>query len=406
VGTAAEPRAGPTALDWVIAASAGALTWMRLSVGPGVHASVLVDSAAGVLAAAAGLVLAWRRRRPGIVAAAVVTACAAAAVVAGPFLPVAGWVAVVAVARHVRGVKAALGGAAAAAIGIAAGAVVGALVHDLPQGLYPVLQLTLLMLLAAALVRLQSARVQAQRREREAERGRAATAERLRIARDLHDLVGHGLSTIAVQSSTARLAMDAGDTVTAGRALAAVEQASRGALAEMRQMLGVLRQDTADVAPAPGLAGIDGLADDARAVGAPVSVHRSGPLGAVPPAIGLCAYRVVQEAVTNAIRHAPRAAISIRLQAAGGVLMVEVLDEGVAAGGTGWSAETAGSGDRPRYGLAGLRERVAAAGGTVEAGPRPDRPGWRVAARLPLTEVRTASQTETPTETQTEGSVS
>jgi signal transduction histidine kinase len=372
---------------------------MRPAVGPGVGVSPLVDSVAGVLAAAAGLVLAWRRRRPGIVAAVAVIACGAAAVLQGPFLPVAGWVAVVAVARHVRGVAAALGGAAAAAIGIAASAVVGGLVHDLPQGLWPVLQLTLLVLLAAALVRLQSARVQAQRREREAERGRAATAERLRIARDLHDLVGHGLSTIAVQSSSARLALDAGDTRTAHRALAAVEQASRGALAEMRQMLGVLRQDSADVAPAPGLDGIDGLADDARASGRMVSVHRSGPLDAVPPAIGLCAYRVVQEALTNAVRYAPGAAISVCVEAVGGVMTVEVSDEG---GATGAQVE-AGSRDRPRYGLAGLRERVAAAGGTVEAGPRADRPGWRVAARLPLTEPLTEPLTQPLTERPTEG---
>ena len=395
MGVAADPQAGPTARDWVVAVVAAALTWIRLSVGPAAETSAVIDSLAGALAVAAGLALAWRRRRPGTVAAVAVAACAVAALLAGPFVPVAGWMAVVAVARHVPRVPAALGGATAAAVGVAAGAVLGGLVHDRQQGLWPMLQLTLLVLLAVVPVRLQSARAQAQRREREAERGRAAAAERLSIARDLHDLVGHGLSTIAVQSSTARLALDAGDTVTARGALAAVEQASRGALAEMRQLLGVLRRDNADATPAPGIGGlggiggIGGLADDARAAGRVVTVHRSGRLDTVPPVIGMCAFRVVQEAVTNAVRHAPGAAIAISLNVVGGVLVVEVTDEGAGdpagAGDPNSHGDPAGADDRPRYGLAGLRERVVATGGTIEAGPRVDRSGWRVAARLPMT---------------------
>lgn len=389
MGVAADPQAGPTARDWVVAVVAAALTWIRLSVGPAAETSAVIDSLAGALAVAAGLALAWRRRRPGTVAAVAVAACAVAALLAGPFVPVAGWMAVVAVARHVPRVPAALGGATAAAVGVAAGAVLGGLVHDRQQGLWPMLQLTLLVLLAVVPVRLQSARAQAQRREREAERGRAAAAERLSIARDLHDLVGHGLSTIAVQSSTARLALDAGDTVTARGALAAVEQASRGALAEMRQLLGVLRRDNADATPAPGIGGIGGLADDARAAGRVVTVHRSGRLDTVPPVIGVCAFRVVQEAVTNAVRHAPGAAIAISLNVVGGVLVVEVTDEGAGdpagAGDPNSHGDPAGADDRPRYGLAGLRERVVATGGTIEAGPRVDRSGWRVAARLPMT---------------------
>jgi signal transduction histidine kinase len=242
-----------------------------------------------------------------------------------------------------------------------------------------VVALTLAVFLAAAAARLQAARVASQRREREVARERAIAAERLRIARDLHDLVGHGLSTVAIQSSAARLALDSGDSAAARRAVVSVEAASRGALAEMRQLLGVLRHGSTDAAPAPGLAGIEPVADSARGAGHDVTVHRTGPLDAVPAAAALCAYRVVQEAVTNAVRHAPGAAITVSLRADPDALTIEVTDDGATEGGS--AAEAAP--DRPRYGLVGLAERVAAAGGTFEAGPRAPDPGWRVVARLP-----------------------
>jgi signal transduction histidine kinase len=206
-------------------------------------------------------------------------------------------------------------------------------------------------------------------------------AERLRIARDLHDLVGHGLSTVAIQSGAARLALDSGDVTAARRAVVSVERASRGALAEMRQLLGVLRQGDADDAPAPGLDGVEALADGARAAGHAVIVHRSGPLETVPAAAALCAYRVVQEAVTNSVRHAPGAAISVTLQVAAQDLTVEVVD-----GGAGRPADAGPADGGARYGLVGLRERVVAAAGTIDAGPRQDGAGWRVTVRLPLRE--------------------
>ncbi|HEU4948295.1 MAG TPA: sensor histidine kinase [Kribbella sp.] len=240
------------------------------------------------------------------------------------------------------------------------------------------MSLTIVVLLAAILARLQTARVQLQRRQREAERYQAIADERLRIARDMHDLVGHGLNTIAVQSGAARLALYSGDPATVRRALGAVEEASRGALAEMRQMLGVLRLGEADAAPAPGLDRLEALAEHARAAGHEVMVYCTGPLEAVPAAAGLTAYRVLQEALTNSIRHAVGAPIAITLHASDGNLTVEVSDEGTG----GATADTA----RPSYGLLGLRERIAAAGGTLEAGPRDDVPGWRVAAQLPLGE--------------------
>jgi len=343
----------------------------------------VADSASAMLAAVAGLSLGWRRVWPGRMAAVSVAACGAAMMLVGPFAPVAGWVAVVAVARHAPRVSTALAAATAAAVGLVAAALAAALVHDRPEPLWPLVQLTALVLVVAVVMRLQAARAQAQRRERAAELELTAAAERLRIARDLHDLVGHGLSMIAVQSSTARLALRAGEADVAGRAIAAVEQASRDAMAEMRQLLGLLRGDPGDgsgggTAPAPGLAGIEGLLADARAAGWQVTVQQSGPLDTVPPVLGLCAFRVVQEAVTNAVRHAPGAAIVISLDASAGVLSIDVTDDG--------AVRPEATGGTARYGLIGMRERVIAAGGTFEAGPRGDGPGWRVAARLPLAE--------------------
>jgi len=297
----------------------------------------------------------------------------------GPTVPIVGWLAVAAAVRHVPDLRDAVRSAALAAIAVAGTTATAGFVHGQTAGIPLVLSLTLIVLLGAALVRLWAGRADAQRREREAARQQAVAAERLRIARDLHDLVGHGLSTVAIQASAARLALDSGDPSTARRAVVSVEQASRGALAEMRQLLGVLRQSGADDAPVPGLGGVEALADSARAAGHAVVVHRSGEVESVPAAPALCAYRVVQEAVTNAVRHAPGAPITVTVCVTAQDLTAEVVDDGADRP----AGAEPGDGDA-RYGLVGLRERVGAAGGTIDAGPRQDRAGWRVAVRLPL----------------------
>ena len=382
--------------DWLVAVVAAAASMNQGWVGPPVEPSPLSTLAGGLLGIAGGLALAWRRRSPVTAAAAAICLSTLQALIAGPQIPVVGWLAVLAFARHVPDLRDALRGAASAAFVVAAAQVAAGFIHHRVGGLALVLSFTLVMLLAAAAARLQQARRDAQRREWEATRReweatrqQAVTAERLRIARDLHDLVGHGLSTVAIQSSAARLALDSGDAAAAKRAMASVERASRGALAEMRQLLGVLRHvDAESVPPAgpnaagfdvAGLDGVEALADGARMAGHVVTVHRSGPLERVPPAAGLCAYRVVQEALTNAARHAPGAAMAVSLLVAADELTVEVTDTG---GDRPGGSREAG----PRYGLVGLRERVSAAGGTIEAGPRPDRAGWRLVARLPLSE--------------------
>jgi signal transduction histidine kinase len=327
---------------------------------------------------AAGVGLVWRRRWPLAVACALAAVSVAQALLVGPVLPVAGWVAIVVAARHLPRWLPALGWVTAAVL---AGSAAGAAVHDRLGALPIVTLLTTVVALAAALGRAYGERLDGQRRARAAELREAATAERLRLARELHDLVGHGLSTIAVQSSSARMALEAGDDAVARRALSAVEAASRGALAEMRSLVGVLRTDVG-LEPAPGLDGIAALASTAHAAGVPVTVD-SAVDDAVPAAVGLCAYRVVQEALTNAARHAPGAAVAISVRVDDRALRVEVADDG--PGGPGGSGGSAADG-RARYGLVGLRERVAAAGGTLEAGPGPGGRGWRVVARLPLAE--------------------
>ena len=226
--------------------------------------------------------------------------------------------------------------------------------------------LTILVALSAVLVRTDRGRVEAVREQ-------AATQERLRIARDLHDVVGHGLSVVAVQSSTARMALDSGDPGTARTAIGVVEAASRTAMREMRQMLGVLTDQPSDPdAPGlPGITDIHALAAELRAGGVPVSCEMSGPWDRSSSAVQLCAYRVVQEATTNAVKHSPGQPIGIRVSAGADRLQIRVTN----------SATVSHPADGG-MGLPGLRARVDAAGGLFHAGPVAD--GWQVEASLPI----------------------
>jgi len=368
--------AGTTRRDWAVAAVAVVAATVQVSVGGSVRLTPAVDLLADACALAGALALAWVRRRPLGAGAVSLGLTGVAVLVGGPIVPLAGWFGVLLVARHVPDVAGALRAAVAGGAWIAGASLASAALHGRPDAVPVVLALTAIVVLTAAVLRLQRARVEAQQRERVAARERAVAAERLRIARDLHDLVGHGLSLVAVQSGAARLALDAGDLDAARAAVGAIESASRGALGEMREMLGVLRAGPdVGTGPSPGLADLDGLVERTRAGGHEVTVHRSGALDEVPTAAGLCAYRVVQEALTNVVRHAPGAAVTVTVTAAD-ALTVEVVDERVDG--------VPPPADRPHYGLLGLAERVGAAGGTVEAGPRADGAGWRVAASVPL----------------------
>lgn len=208
---------------------------------------------------------------------------------------------------------------------------------------------------------------------------RAVTDERLRIARELHDVVAHSMSVIAVQAGTGRVVID-DDVDHARRALESIEETSRQALDEMRRLLGVLRangDDRAKLAPLPTLDDLDRLVADAVEGGTPVDVVVEGDPRLAPPGIQLAAYRVVQEALTNVRRHAPGAAAHLRVMFEAEQLVVQV--ENRLAG----TEASAGHG----HGLVGMRERASLYGGTLEAGPRPDGT-FRVRARFPYVMAR------------------
>ncbi|SDF32410.1 Histidine kinase-, DNA gyrase B-, and HSP90-like ATPase [Lentzea fradiae] len=209
--------------------------------------------------------------------------------------------------------------------------------------------------------------------EREtAQRSEQALAdERLRIARELHDVVAHNLSLIAVQAANAAHVRSPGH---AYQALDVISETSRAALTEMRGLLGVLRSD-ADLTPSPGLDGLPGLADRASLAGVRVSLDVRGE-PTVPDGIGLSVYRIVQEALTNVVKHAAPASCTVAVDVRPEAVRVEVTDDGPGVKDLG--VNDLGTG----HGLAGMRERVAVYGGTFSAGPGPDG-GFRVVAELP-----------------------
>lgn len=220
-------------------------------------------------------------------------------------------------------------------------------------------------------------------RTREEEARRRVAEERLRIARDLHDLLAHSITLIGVQTSVAAhvLATDPGrlDRETVAKALEDIAETCRSARGELRTTLEVLREQGAagDVrGPLPGLDGLPDLVETARQTGA--RVERTVRISEAPPAVGAAAYRIVQEALTNAVRHAgPEPAISVELYEEQGALRLSVTDDG-----TGPVAGSEGAG----FGLVGMRERARSVGGTLDAGPRPGG-GFAVTAVLPLTTV-------------------
>ncbi|MYS83892.1 sensor histidine kinase [Embleya scabrispora] len=209
---------------------------------------------------------------------------------------------------------------------------------------------------------------------------RAVTEERRRIARELHDIVAHHITTMYLMSGGARATLER-DPETAREALFTLEASGRTALGEMRQLLGVLRStdgpEEAPSEPQPGMPEIHRLITESRAAGLPIEYEEIGERRSLSAATGLTLYRIVQEALTNTRKHSGAARASVRVRHLPDRVVLEVLDDG--AGGSAPPSGITGSG----YGLMGMRERVTLHGGTLEAGHRPEG-GFRVVADVPL----------------------
>jgi signal transduction histidine kinase len=225
-------------------------------------------------------------------------------------------------------------------------------------------------------IRLSRQRTAALTRSREDEGLRRASEERLRIARDLHDVVAHSISVINVQANTALHLMDR-QPERARLALSTINEVSRQALVELRSVLGVLRQvdEKAPRSPSPTLARLDDLVTGADAAGLQVQVNQEGEPVSLPPTVDLAAYRIVQEALTNAARHSDGSTAVVLISYGEHDVVVQVDDDGTSSGTP--------QANRTGNGIVGMTERACALGGHLEAGVGPGG-GFRVRASLPI----------------------
>jgi signal transduction histidine kinase len=295
---------------------------------------------------------------------------------------------------------------------VCGGALLAGLKHDTlvnqHSGLLPLLVLLPLGLVANA-VHTWKQRVRSLEVDREAAGRLATERERARIARELHDVVTHSVSVMVVQAGAARTVLDAAPD-RAREAMRAVETSGRAALAELRHAMGLLTMPeeeptseggggptgptgpgepdgsaAVELAPQPGLAELPALVDRMRGTGTPIELTVTSPPGPLPPGVDLTAYRVVQEALTNTVKHASGSAVRVTVEHRPGAVVLEVAD----TGGTATAPARLGTG----RGLLGLRERLALYGGTLHAGPRPTG-GFRVQAEIPVEPVEMVEATE------------
>ncbi|MFD8148709.1 sensor histidine kinase [Streptomyces sp. NPDC059708] len=377
MGTRAE-RLEWTRGDGLVAVGAAATDLTGLSL------SAAVDGTPFTATAALGLVLAalallFRRRHPVPVLGAVLAlgVVVNVATPAPPHFGLALTVALFTVARRCR--PAVVAAAALAAVPLAAVGLAGSL---LPSGMN-----VLTNAVAGALVVGGAVAANRWQRETEANRRllaeRAVAEERRRIARELHDIVAHHITTMQLMAGGARVSL-AHDPGAAREALVVLEDSGRMALGEMRQLLDVLRAgeeaESAPPAPQPGTADLERIVTESRLAGMDTEFTVHGPVRPLPPTVALTVFRVVQEALTNARKHAGNASARVRLTYRAREVAVEVCDDGP---GEDPPRRTSRQPGRGGYGLIGMRERVALHGGTLEAAPRADG-GFRVAARLPV----------------------
>ena len=346
-------------------------------------------TAATALILAQTLPLAWRRRHP--LAVSLVTGLATAGYGLAPYpdlampVPVGGLVGMYSVA--------AWGSRRAALVAGGVAAAVVAVVMSLPRTDADLVDAAFASLgLAGAWVLGDRARVQRAlaaelsdravrlEREREGEARRAVASERARIARELHDVVAHHVSMMVVQAEAGPLAVER-DPARAAGAFEAIATTGRQALVEMRRLLGVLRGDgqAPSLAPQPGLDQVPSLVEQVGRAGLEVELVVEGEKAPLPAGVELSAYRIVQEALTNAVRHAGPGRARVLVRYGERDLELTVRDDG----GGGAAAPAGGPPTRSGQGLVGMRERVSLFGGELHAGPGPDG-GFTVAARLPL----------------------
>ena len=332
------------------------------------------------------LPLVWRRRFPFPVALAcgVLTTVHGLSDVPDPAVFFAGLVALYSVAAH-GSRRLALAAAGTAAVAISLSTVVDRAAADLEDFTIPALTFATAWLLGDGARSRRLAAARAEDRAASVERTRAAEArqavveERNRIAREMHDVLAHSVSMMVVQAEAGPVVVQR-DPARAIQAFDAISATGKSALTELRRLLGVLRDDTATpLAPQSGLAQVTELVGSVRAAGVDVDLRVTGELPPTSSAVDLAGYRIVQEALTNVVKHAGPARVEVRIAATADRVLLEVTDDGLGgnpASGTG-------------RGLLGMRERAAATGGAVTAGPGPDG-GWRVTAELPLAPVRQA----------------
>lgn len=359
----------PRLIDWALVLAALATT-----VGAAAKHN---DAAIGVsLSVVGSLSLLARRRHPLAVLAVTAAAMIVQVVVIDLFAPLPTAVALYTVADQLERRDSLIGGAATlAAITPAIWASVG-WAHT-PSLIGRLLAFVVAWLIGDSLgtrrryIGALEERAERLERERETEAARAVAEEQARIARELHDVIAHTLSVIVVQAAAAR------DVFTvrperAQEALAAIERSARGALEELRSLLGRVRGNEVSFAPQPGLSDLDRLCEELRTSGLPVSVTIEGQPTELPQAVDLSAYRVVQESLTNTLKHAraTRADVALRWQT--NALEIEIRDNGAGA------TSSNGTG----HGIVGMQERLALLGGTLTAGPSTG--GFTVLARFPL----------------------
>ncbi len=345
--------------------------------------------AALLLVAVACLALAWRRRTPAIVlavSAAAVSVYSLLGYVNGASL-IAPVLALYAMASQVSFRRAVIAAVVTLAVLLAATAANNPFGNISGGGFDLIPGMVAAALFAGIATANRRAFVASIRDRAEQDARRRVDEERLRIARELHDVVAHTMATINVQAGVAAHVLPTRPEA-AAESLQAIKTASKEGLRELRAILNVLRQaDDADpTQPAPGTAQLEALIAGARRAGLETTLTLTGAPVSLPGTVDLAAYRIVQESLTNAIRHAGPATAAVSLSYHDDELRIEVTDTGCgppADGANGPVNKSGTAGKSGGHGLAGMRERAAAVGGTVETGPAPAG-GFRVAARLPM----------------------